>query len=61
MTTTRAQRRPRPTARELAREIQAVLATARHLSGYAQQLQVGVGIVSVLLSWFLVHTVFTAR
>jgi uncharacterized membrane protein len=38
-----------------------VLATARQLSGYAQQLQVGVGIVSVLLSWFLVHTVFTAR
>lgn len=38
-----------------------LLISARSLSGFARDLHVGVGIVSVLLSWATVHTIFTAR
>ncbi|GAB3146535.1 DUF1345 domain-containing protein [Micromonospora sonneratiae] len=38
-----------------------VLAGAESVHGHAQQLQIGLGIGSVLLSWTIVHTVYTAR
>jgi uncharacterized membrane protein len=38
-----------------------VLAGARGLRSPAEQLHIGLGVVSVLLSWAVVHTVFTAR
>lgn len=38
-----------------------VLATARSLRGPAEQLHAGIAVVSILLSWIVVHTVFTAR
>jgi uncharacterized membrane protein len=37
------------------------LAGAQSLRGSAQQFQAGLGVVSVLLSWTIVHTVYTAR
>jgi uncharacterized membrane protein len=38
-----------------------VLATSRSGHGWAEQGRIGLGVVSVLLSWAVVHTVFTAR
>jgi uncharacterized membrane protein len=38
-----------------------VLATARGLRTPAEELHIGIGVVSILLSWTVVHTVFTAR
>ena len=38
-----------------------LLATDQSVHGAARDLQIGLGIASVLLSWAVVHTVFTAR
>lgn len=38
-----------------------LLASDRHVRGFDRELQIGLGIVSVLFSWAVVHTVFTAR
>ncbi|MEA2358421.1 MAG: hypothetical protein QOI62_1681 [Solirubrobacteraceae bacterium] len=38
-----------------------VLASAAHASGVAQLLRVGLGLASVVLSWGVVHTVYTLR
>jgi uncharacterized membrane protein len=38
--------------------IAAVLVRARPLDGFPQQLHIGLGIVSVLLSWAVIHNVF---
>nr|MDT0657418.1 DUF1345 domain-containing protein [Micromonospora sp. DSM 115978] len=38
-----------------------VLATAGSIRGRSEQLHVGLGIGSVLISWMVVHTVFTTR
>ncbi|MCX2947936.1 DUF1345 domain-containing protein [Lentzea sp. NEAU-D7] len=38
-----------------------VLARAAHTTGASELLRVGLGVVSVLLSWTVVHTIFTLR
>jgi uncharacterized membrane protein len=38
-----------------------VLARAAHASGTAQLLRIGLGLASVVVSWIVVHTVFTLR
>lgn len=38
-----------------------VLVTAGPIRGVSEQLHIAVGIISVLLSWAVIHTVFTAR
>jgi uncharacterized membrane protein len=38
-----------------------VIARAKSVGGYAEGLQVGFGVASVILSWVVIHTVFTLR
>jgi uncharacterized membrane protein len=39
----------------------AVIGTAGSAAGAAKELHIGLGVVSVVVSWFLVHTIFTSR